>query len=686
MERWKKQAARLLLGMTLQERADPSVCPFVPSKTQMSAWPRTRHHTATPERHGVSSKRLLDMLHAFEAEARAELRTVYVVKDGYVLLDASRMGFDSHIPYLSHSMAKSVTGMLIGTLVDEGTLSLTDAVAGFFPEYTYKDRRFASMTVEHLLIMSSGVPFAEVGVVTEADWGRAFFSSTLNFAPGEEFMYNSMNSYILGRIAEKVSGKELMTLAEERLFAPLGITDAFWERDAQGHAKGGFGLYLSASAWAKLGSLYVTGGMYHGHRVLSESWITQSSATHMATPPSLGDFDYGYHVWVNRMGGEVLFNGMLGQNVWIRPQSGMVAVLMAGNSELFQQSPALSLLRTYMFDLPNGEHARMAVQRQLRHAQRDFFRDRLPVKPKAPVRTLRTWLLGQSCYPFDDAWERVLDSYTCEDNAAALLPMFVRLMQNNYESTGLRTLTLKRENNELRLCCEIGESCYELPVGLYGYADGVLSVRGEMYLVRTLGGVSTNDEGETVYTIELVFPELPNTRQLTLRVCDDCRVELTFSECPDQRLLESFRQSFLSPGAKGSMAFGLLQRAMGENFLEEKAATVFQKMVRAGRTSHPDTVRHLQQWAQEKTTRVNKYAAIQALFAKFVGTEEDEESERPTTKDKPSWLGGVMSSLFQRTKMRTDEPPAPAATDEDSTPSEVHETPEDAPSGTKDTE
>lgn len=649
------------MGMTLEEKADPSVCAYTPSKTQLSAVEEHGRRTASPERHGVSSRRLCQLLEALEAEERANVRTVYAVKDGHVLLDASRPGFDSHTFYLSHSMAKSVTGMLIGTLVDEGALSLSDTVASFFPEYTYKDRRFASMTVEHLLIMSSGVPFAEVGVVTEVDWGRAFFSSTLSFAPGKEFMYNSMNSYILGRIAEKVSGKDLFSLAKERLFEPLGIDNAFWERDAQGHAKGGFGLYLSAASWAKLGSLYVSGGVYNGRRLLSESWIEQSSAAHMQTPASLGDFDYGYHVWVNRMGGEVLFNGMLGQNVWIRPSTGTVAVILSGNSELFQQSPALSLLRTYLFDLPEGERASLSERRRLRRKQKEFFKNRTPVTPKPPVRGLWAAVTGKGRHPFDAAWEPMLGTYCLQENNAALLPMFVRLMQNNYETDGIRTLTFLREDEELYMELLIGASTYRLPVGLYDYRTCTLSVGGESYIVRTRAQAVTDGEGACSYTIECVFPELPNTRIIQLYPSEQGRLRVVLRELPDQRLLESFRNSFLSPGAKGSMIFGLLQRYMGEGFLEEKATSVFEKSIMGGLASHPDTEAYLQELSVERTTRLNKYATIQGLIRRFVGSDdtpsESEDSPEQTQEKGGSWFDTVMSAFrFGRGRARRSTP------------------------------
>ena len=73
-----------------------------------------------------------------------------------------------------------------------------------------------------------------------------------------------MNSYILARIAVKLSGKSLTEFLDGRLFGPLHITNRFWERSAEGIEKGGWGLYLSAESWAKLGYMMLSGGEFFG--------------------------------------------------------------------------------------------------------------------------------------------------------------------------------------------------------------------------------------------------------------------------------------------------------------------------------------------------------------------------------------------------------------------------------------
>lgn len=639
MEKWKKQALSLLTALTLEERPDPSVIPYAPSKLSVCAGERDPLPHASPAAVGLSCARLCRLLEALEAEPRANVRALYIVKDGRCVLRTARPGYDVYTRYLSHSMAKSVTGLVIGTLVDEGVLSTDDRVASFFPECKYKDRRFAAMTVEHLLTMSSGVPFAEAGVVTEEHWTQAFFASPLSFAPGTAFMYNSMNSYILGRIAERVSGKELFTLARERLFAPLGIDNALWEKSPEGVAKGGFGLYLSAAAWARLGLLVLSGGVWEGRRLISEAWLARACATQAITPKSLGDFNYGYHLWVSRDGDEVLFNGMLGQNVWISPREGIVAVLLCGNSEMFQQSPALTLLRTHLSELPPRERSTLAERRRLRERCEHFFSERAEAHALTPRSPFRAWLGHIPREPFDPAWEPMLTTYRFAKNCGALLPLFPRLMQNNYEEDGIRSLTLVREGEALCMHLTVGQSEYRVPLGLYRYAACTVTVGGEPYLVRTLAEAVVDADGHRLYKIECIFPELPNARMLYLYPSDDGRLRMDLRESPDHKLLESFRQSFLTAGEKGSRLMALLDRAAGEDFLEERAAAVFGLSLRGVRADRTDAEDVLCSLDREREERIGRHRLLLGLIRRFVGEEE------AATAPRTGFLSGLLSSL-----------------------------------------
>ncbi len=277
MEKWKKRSIDLVTSLAFGSKGDPTVVAYYPQKTKISLPEERFFRRSTPEKHGISSKRLYNMLCELEGERRANMHNLMVLCGGEVICDCSADGYDVNTWHISHSMSKTVCGMVIGTLVDEGRLHVDEKLIDLFPEIQYKDKKFPQITVENLLAMTSGVDFAEVGSITEKDWSAAFFSATVRFAPGTKFAYNSMNTYILARIAERVSGRSFGELASERIFAPLGINNYFWEKGPEGTEKAGWGLYMSAESWAKMGYMFSRGSEFYGKRILSKDWVRMSS-------------------------------------------------------------------------------------------------------------------------------------------------------------------------------------------------------------------------------------------------------------------------------------------------------------------------------------------------------------------------------------------------------------------------
>ena len=291
MERWVKRTIELGAGLVFTGKSNPSVIPYYPQKTAVSGEEEQYFHRTYPEKKGVSSGRLLAMLSALEKDRRSNIHSLICLKDGEVICECSHPGYSVNTWHLSHSMSKTVTGIAIGMLVDDGRLDINTPLCDIFPERAYNDPNFDKITVKHLLTMTSGIKFSEAGSVTEARWMDAFFASSCAFLPGTDFAYNSMNSYILATIVVKLTGKSLTKFLDERLFGPLHITNRFWEVSAEGVEKGGWGLYLSAESWAKIGYMMLNGGVFDGKRILSESWVRESHQRHAKTPESIGRFD-----------------------------------------------------------------------------------------------------------------------------------------------------------------------------------------------------------------------------------------------------------------------------------------------------------------------------------------------------------------------------------------------------------
>lgn len=654
MENWQVRSLNLLLGLGKPTESSPSVIPYRAAKTSISGTERPYFKRSIPERYGISSARFISMLSELEADEASNIHSLMIIKDGAVICEASHPAYDVNTWHLSHSMSKTVTGMAIGMLVDDGKLDINTPVISYFPECRYKDRRFKNICIKHLLAMSSGISFGEVGSVTETNWTDAFCASPMLFDAGEDFAYNSMNSYMLSRIVCKITGKSLVEFLSKRLFQPLHITNYFWEKSPEGYEKGGWGLYLSAESWAKLGALCLGLGVFEGRRIISQKWIRTMTSTHSRVRDRAGDFDYGYHVWVHRKNDEYLFNGMLGQNVWVCPRNNMIAVVTAGNNEMFQNSSAMGIIRKYLsceIDDTLDFHSRYLMKR----ISRDFFESRRYARP-LPRRRGALELIGMlPTRPFDTAWLKLLDkTFALRSNHVGLLPLFVRCMQNNL-AAGISHISFKRQGDNLVLSvCEGGE-LLDIEVGFYEYKYSMLNFRGEKYIVGATGHASHDEYRHAIYKIELVFPELPNTRRIRISAIDSDRILLSFSEIPDDNIIGGFLEVSPLTNPRLAAVIKLLEARIGDNFITSKVEDVFNPSFICAERSSPKFREIMEREEARASETSNLMKTVNSILSRLMREIDDNErTEQPTERDR-----SIISSVIARIKRRRSSPSAP---------------------------
>lgn len=572
--KWKRRAIELVLGLAFTNKKYPATIPYSPSKTSISGMETKYFRRTTPERRGISSKRIYNMLAELEENPRANIHNIMILKDGEVISECSHPGYDVNIRHLSHSMSKTLTGMAIGLLINDGKLSLGDRLADLLPEYRFTDKRFENITVHHLLCMSTGVPFSEVGSVTENEWTKAFFESRLSFAPGANFAYNSMNSYMLARIVVRISGMSLMSFVTERIFRPLGIQNAFWEVGPEGVEKGGWGVHLSAESWAKLGVMMLGQGVFEGKRILPRGWVAKSTITQMKAPESAGDFNYGYQLWVHREKDQFLFNGMLGQNVWICPHNNIVVVANCENNELFQKSAVLDIIQRHLSGNITGELYDTGYLARLREKEKNFFKSRHFITPRSKKRGL-TYRLGlRTRTPFDPAWSRILGTYSFASNNHGILPLFIRAMQNNYTG-GIESVKFERVGEALYFTSREGGVNYRLEVGLYDFKTTVLNFNGEKYIINALGEATEDEDRHKIFKLELLLPEMPNSRKMKFTFGEDGRMVMRMTEVPNEKIAEPVVEGLYTTNPKLAFAVKMLERRLGDRFVMRKLESLF---------------------------------------------------------------------------------------------------------------
>lgn len=464
---------------------------------------------ATPESQGVSSLHIRKFLEELDRGGDLYMQDVMVLRRGHVLCEASFGAQDLRAPKHTFSACKSVTSLAVGLLVGDGLLSLEDKVADLFDDLCTPAirRRLKNMSVEDLLTMRAGVIFSEAEALTEGDWPRRFLNSSQKGEPGAEFFYNSLNTYMLSAIVCRKTGKGLTEFLQERLFTPMGITDVLWEKCPMGIEKGGWGLYIRPEDMAKLGQLVMDGGMWQGRQLVSGDYIRRATAPHSTPPEAIGDFNYGYQIWVGRKENTFLFNGMLGQNVLGFRDSGILVVTNAGADTDYQESRYFEIVSRYF----GGS-----------------FPDALAEDGDA-LRRLQDTVSGLSWYhrspgSLDRRVEPFLDrSFATKDPKAAsvgLLPLTLQALHNNYTS-GVTSVAVSVRGDFPELIYRERAAIYRFPVGLDVPQVFPLDFQGNVFQVAATGRFTHDEEERPVFYVRLDFLETPSVRILKLVLTGD---------------------------------------------------------------------------------------------------------------------------------------------------------------------
>jgi CubicO group peptidase (beta-lactamase class C family) len=130
--------------------------------------------------------------------------------------------------FLLASISKPITAAAVMSLVDAGQLSLDDTVVKFFPSFTGDGRE--TITIRNLLTHTGGLPdmlsndeMLRQEHATLADYREGALKAPLKFPPGTKYSYASMGILLSSEIAQKITGKPIADIVEERVFRPLGM-------------------------------------------------------------------------------------------------------------------------------------------------------------------------------------------------------------------------------------------------------------------------------------------------------------------------------------------------------------------------------------------------------------------------------------------------------------------------------
>ena len=492
-----------------------------PYEIQPIAQPLPR---CTPEEAGISSAVAEQLFRAVEKDVDTlGVHAMMLIRDGKVFAEGYWAPYRPNLPHMLYSASKSIVSTAIGFAYDEGLIDLDRRLDDIFTELPPSSNKWARlMTVRHLLTMSTGIRFNEIGSMLDRDWVKMFMESVPKFEPGTQFEYNSLNTYMLAAVLRRVTGQGLTEYLIPRLYEPLGITNYPWEACPMGTEKGGWGLSLCIEDLAKIAQLYLNKGEWNGRRLLSEEWIDMATSPQIATPNGEINQGYGFQIWMNA-NGVYQFNGAFGQYAVLFPHINAAAIIFSGSNQLFAKTSLMQALSSCLWSAADSP----LPQYPEGYKRLKEYTSSLVFSP-TPSR------IGLGTDP--DQFHRLCDTldgreYRLGATNGSLFPQPLQSVHGCY-SLGTDVVRFTRQDEDT-LAVTFYEH-YERNT-LYVKRDGSLTdsrygIREEDHLVSTRG-VWMWDEDEICLTLFSSFIETPDTRIIEMRMIGE-NMEIIFDETP----------------------------------------------------------------------------------------------------------------------------------------------------------
>ncbi len=554
--------------------------PFVSSPV------RAPFERVRPEKEKVLSGRMAEFLSRLSEEKEIGAESVIVARNGRIILEAAKEPASFDLWKNVFSESKTLTGLAVGFLFDEGKLRLDERLIDIFPDKIQPLQKIglAGLNIRHLLTMTSLADFNEFQSMATTEWVRDYFEDGLHGIPGSGFQYNSLNSFLLSAVVREKTGTGLFSYLERKLFKPLEIENVFWEKSPDGVEKGGWGLYIRPEDLLKIVELIRENGTFRGKELLSSRWVEAMCRPAVKPAEDNGDFSYGFHIWAGDGTGSRLLNGMFGQNSIAYPDTGFSIVVNASNADLFQQGPFFGLCDEYFAsqtllaekegeDLPDlGEavtdfqNGKTVPESQIQTSARQFFLSLFRRKGRAKEGKLPAGadsFLDRSYVP-----ERI-------DYSLGVMPRVMQAVENEY-TQGLSRVSFSMKESFAVTFTE-GKHVHEIPVGIGEWKESRERFGGTEWILRAFGRFAFDEDARPTLVLDIRFAETPFRRTFRFYI-DGEKLEVRADEKPGKAFLLRFAETMSSTIREKPVVNSALSR-IDPDLLGYKLDTLFSPRV-----------------------------------------------------------------------------------------------------------
>lgn len=209
----------------------------------------------TPENQGHNSNALPAIHSTFDT---FPLLASVIIKDGYIVDEYYKDGYDEASSFILNSASKSITSALIGIAIDKGYIESVDVpISEYFPQVlNFNNESWQQITIRHLLTHTSGISTTDDALWDEwrnsDNWVDYILNLPIVSLPGTTFSYSTGNTHLLSAILQKATGMTAYEFGKEYLFDPIGMDSIKIEADPQGISDGGNGIWMTPLRYGKI--------------------------------------------------------------------------------------------------------------------------------------------------------------------------------------------------------------------------------------------------------------------------------------------------------------------------------------------------------------------------------------------------------------------------------------------------
>jgi len=175
--------------------------------------------------------------------------SIIMAKGDKIFAECYYSPIDSKFLQRMYSVSKTFVAVAVGLAMTEGLIDMDDSIVKYFPEYRTEntDEYFDECTIRNMLSMQSNLQSFTPW------WGKfdsrieAYYTQKTCKIPGTLFWYDSMGSFLLGCIIEKITGKTFLEYLKEKVLLKIGFSkESYTLREPDGYTVGDSGIMCTS--------------------------------------------------------------------------------------------------------------------------------------------------------------------------------------------------------------------------------------------------------------------------------------------------------------------------------------------------------------------------------------------------------------------------------------------------------